>query len=81
MSMDLRHAIASTRTGDDELGEAVVVGYVVVAEWMTPEGVKWLSLDTGDAGGQPLERWQYQGFLHNVLHDPTWQTGDDEDDE
>ena len=46
---------------------ATVTGWVVVAEWMDSEGVKWLSKNSGDAGGDTLTLWQMKGMLHEAL--------------
>jgi hypothetical protein len=81
VSDDLLHALAATRPEDSGLDGAVVVGYAAVVEWMSPDGEKWLTLETGNAMGEPLVRWQLQGYLHNVLHDPAWQGGCDDGDD
>jgi hypothetical protein len=76
---DVLHALAGLRGDDEELDGAVVVGFAAAVEWMTPDGTKWLCLQTGDAAGQELQRWQVQGYLFNVLHDPAWHEDDGDD--
>jgi hypothetical protein len=66
-------ALQAARPDDDDLDGAVVIGFAAVAEWMTPSGERWISLETGDASGADLQRWQVQGYFFNVLHDPAWQ--------
>lgn len=76
-------ALQAARPDDDDLDGAVVIGFAAVAEWMTPSGHRWISLETGDASGEALQRWQVQGYFFNVLHDPAWQPedfGDGDDD-
>jgi hypothetical protein len=54
---------------------ALLVGWCVVAEWMAPDGNRWLSFLGTDARGEPAPTWQAQGYLHNALHD--WPNSDD----
>lgn len=55
---------------------ATCTGWVVVAEWMDSEGLKWLTKNSGDAGGETLTCWAMNGMLHEALlgewptHDP-----------
>jgi hypothetical protein len=74
-------ALAKTRDGDDDLGEAVVTKYAAVVEWMAPDGNRWLSLVTADAGDVELQRWDVQGMFFNVMHDPAWHPRDEDPDE
>jgi hypothetical protein len=70
-------ALSDARPDHDSLDGAVVIGYGAVVEWMAPDGTRWLTLSTGDAGGNDLQSWQVQGYFHNVLHDPHWQDGEE----
>jgi hypothetical protein len=54
---------------------AIVTGWVIVVEWMDPDGGKWLSRFNGDGADLPLVAWQMEGMLHNALHE-SWD--DDE---
>jgi hypothetical protein len=72
----IRAGLQASRIDDADLGEAVVIGYAAVAEWMTPDGTRWLSLTTGDATDEELMRWQVQGYFYNVLNDPAWEDDD-----
>jgi hypothetical protein len=53
-------------------GEAMLTGWVVVCEWMDPQGERWLSKFASEGSTQ----WQIQGFMHHGLYE-SWQ-GDEE---
>jgi hypothetical protein len=62
----LRRAVQETASTAPDLEGAFVVGFIAVAEWMTPSGQRWLSrVDGGPDGGLP--EWQRHGYLHNAL--------------
>lgn len=64
--------------GDELPDGSMLMGWVTVAEWMSPEGSRWLSKIEGTSTGQRPPAWHVQGYLHNALHD--WpDVGDDED--
>lgn len=63
----------------DETQKGLVIGWLVIAESLAPDGERWLSTFSGGAGDQHLPRWQVQGYAHSLLHD--WPQLDDEDDE
>ena len=50
---------------------AILVGYVVIAEWSDEKGERWLS--NRSAPGMPT--WAARGLLHEALYFPP---GDDE---
>ena len=56
----------------------LVVGWVVVAESMDPDGGRWLSRIDGSPGGGRLSAWTREGLLFNALHSGGWD--DDEVD-
>jgi hypothetical protein len=63
---------------DDELEGAVLMGWLVIAEWMHPSGYRWLSKLTANAqGDRDCPDWQWQGYAHNALHD--WPEAEDDD--
>jgi len=64
--------LSQTQDASEDIDGAVLVQYAAVAEWMTPDGERWLSLVDGAANGDRLYRWQVQGMLFNVMHDPAW---------
>lgn len=65
-------ALQATRSDDEDLDGAVLVGFAAVAEWVRPDGGRHLSIVDGRGTGERLERWQTQGYFFNVLHDPAW---------
>lgn len=67
----------------EALENAVLTKYAAVVEWMAPDGVKWLSIISGDAADEHegLQRWDVQGMFFNVLHDPAWHPGGGGDDD
>lgn len=66
----LAESIQATASTDEELNGAVLMGWVVVAEWMSPAGQRWLSRVDGSASGEGCPAWQVQGYLHNALFEP-----------
>lgn len=67
----LHEAIQGTVAVDEDLPEgAMLLGWVTVAEWMAPDGRRWLSVIDGDAQVEGCPIWQRQGYLHNALFDP-----------
>lgn len=55
--------------------EGLLVAWVVIAEWVTPDGERWLSRRTLDE----LSPWQRDGMLWHGL-EGDWD-GDDPDEE
>lgn len=47
----------------DAPGGGVLVGWVLVAEWMGTDGERWLSRLAMD-----LPSWQVRGYLNEALH-------------
>lgn len=75
-------AIQDVAQHDDELDGAVLVGWTTIAEWMAPDGVRWLSNVDGTASGDPCPQWQSQGYLHNALfHPETFVLSDDDEED
>ena len=66
----LHDAIQGTTGGSSQLEDTVLVGWVLVAEWMDGDGERWLSNLSGCNGGESSPpSWQAQGYLHNTLHE------------
>lgn len=67
--------------GDDE--PVVCTGWVLVAEWVDTQGVKWLSVNSGDAAGEPLTTWGKSGMLNEALNGdwPEFLLDEEDDDE
>ena len=78
----IHDAIQRTATTHTNLDGSVLIGWIVVAEWMDAAGNRWLSRigSAGDATRQPPE-WQWQGYLYNALHEQNWPQDDAADDE
>lgn len=80
------HAAIQTTVGLDVEDEAdalpdgaMLLGFVVVAEWMAPDGHRWLSrVDAGANADEGLTEWQREGYLHNALNSPSWIDDRDE---
>jgi hypothetical protein len=68
----LHETIQATVSIDNDLPDgAVLMGWVTIAEWMAPDGKRWLSIIDGAADpSEGLAAWQRQGYLHNALFDP-----------
>lgn len=51
-------------TGNAIADGALLTGYILVAEWVDPDGQRWLS--RGASTG--TTSWQRAGWLHEALH-------------
>lgn len=80
------HASIQATVALDVPGEAepipegsMLLGFVAVAEWMAPDGTRWLSrVDAGASGDKGLTEWQREGYLHNALNSASWIEDEDE---
>jgi len=80
----IAHALqANTPTRDT----SVLVGWVSVAEYLTPDGQRYLATEYGNAPGTDHDTtsWQRRGYLHEALHnglidDPIIELVDPDDD-
>lgn len=65
----IARAIQATN-GDDEIEGALLLGFVVVAEWAAPNDIRWLSrlAGTGDGERGRVPSWTVAGWLHECLH-------------
>lgn len=59
---------------DDDLEDALLIGFLAVAEWQTPDGGRWLSQISGDHA-RPLTSWRLRGYAAEILHDPNFAEG------
>lgn len=48
----------------DEMDGAVLTGWALVAEWMSPDGDRWLS----KMNPPHVTQWQADGMRHQALH-------------
>lgn len=63
----IHKAVAATR--EDEMAEAVLISAVVVAEWIAPDGERWISrIATTDGGERTPPLWTAEGLLHHALY-------------
>lgn len=72
---EIAETIQQTASDDDELDGAVLVGYVMIAEWVDPSGERWLSQRTWSPSGPP-PMWTVKGWLHEQLYSG-FSTGDE----
>jgi hypothetical protein len=64
----LHDTIQTAGPGTDELpAGALLIGWVLVADWMSPDGDRWLSRECGGATRDRLPGWQERGYLHEAL--------------
>jgi hypothetical protein len=79
----IHDAIQNTVAIDDGLPEgSMLMGWVTIAEWMAPDGERWLSIIDGTATpDKACPAWQRQGYLHNALFDAADFIPDDEDED
>lgn len=61
------HELLSSFGGPDDGIEGLLAGWVCVAEWMLPSGLRTLTFLNADANGNPAPSWQTVGYLRNAL--------------
>lgn len=64
--------------GDPE--RKILIGWSIVAEWMSPTGERLLWSESGGSNGDRLPRWQTAGYLHSTLF-PEWDAPDEGEEE
>jgi hypothetical protein len=74
VEVDVAQAIASSQ--DD----GMLLGFVVVAEWLSTDGDRYLSRMSADGEGDPgaVPTWQRRGYLSEALTE--WGQDDEEDE-
>lgn len=72
----LHAALQTSACGDDELEGSVLVGWVTVAEWVGPDGMRWISRLTSENAAT----WQVNGYL-DYARDSFGPVGCDEEDD
>jgi hypothetical protein len=81
MRTQLHETIQRSIAIDDTLPDGtLLLGWCTVAEWMAPDGMRWLTIIDSDARGHGCPAWQRQGYLHNALFD-TFTDIEDEHEE
>lgn len=80
------YAEVQSHAGDEETGapaESVLTGFLMIAEWESPNGDRWISKLSGDHS-RTLPPWRERGLAAEVLHawwgDET-DGGDEDNDE
>jgi hypothetical protein len=56
-------ALIQAEVSDEEEMEAVLVGWVMVAEWVGPNSEAWMTRLDGNAAGDALPTWRRDGLL------------------
>lgn len=59
---------------DERVEGALLVGWVVVAAWVAPDGESW----TTRIASPDLPAFQRSGLLHQALFDADWEEAPDE---
>lgn len=63
----------------DEIEDGVLLGFVCIAEWVKPDGTRWLTIYSGNSMGDSIPKWQTRGYLHEGLFN--WATNDEEEEQ
>ena len=70
----LHTALQTTAHEDDDLEGSVLAGWVTIAEWISPDGERWISSMANEGSAQ----WQTAGYLHYALQNFGPSPEDDE---
>lgn len=70
--------VQSTHVDDEDLENAVLVGFLLVAEWQAPDERRWLSKVSGDSS-RPLPPWRERMMGFEVAHE-WWDDEREEED-
>lgn len=73
-SEEIGQAIQTNAPSAGEVEGAVLTGWCVVAEWMAPDGDRWLS----KMHPPHVTTWQANGMHHEAMHG-FWPEMEDED--
>ena len=63
----IHEAIQASQEGNERLDEAVLIGWIVIAEWLSSDGTRSLVRMSGTPGGTQPPEWQTRGYLHEAL--------------
>lgn len=63
----IHEAIQASQENNDRLDRSVLVGWIVVAEWVGPDGSRTLTRMSGTPGSSVPPEWQTRGYLHEAL--------------
>lgn len=75
---DLATAISDTAA----VADGFLLGYTIVAEWMTGDSKRWLSVISGTGTGEDIPPWQMRGYLNEVLNNwsDDYETNDEDEE-
>lgn len=59
---------------EDPPDASILTGFVLVGEWRSADGRRWLFVVSSDAVGEEATTWAIRGWLHEALY--FWKTGD-----
>lgn len=80
---DQLYQLIQSQAGDSEFTgapeDAVLTGFLVIVEWESPNGDRWISKNSGDHA-RNLPSWRERGLAAEVVHG-FWGSDGDEDDE
>ena len=65
--LNIHEAIQASQEENDKLQEAMLIGWVVIAEWVSGDGTRSLVRMSGTPGGAQPPEWQTCGYLHEAL--------------
>lgn len=77
----LHEQIQAHAAQEEHLDGAMLMGWVTVAEWMGPDGNRWLSRFSWSSSGREPPPWTTAGYLHEALYSWPDPTPDPEEDE
>jgi hypothetical protein len=63
----IHDAIQASAEGNESLDDAVLIGWVVVSEWVSGGGTRSLVRLSGTPDGAVPPNWQTRGYLHEAL--------------
>lgn len=75
----LHEAVQETIGMGDEMPEgSMLKGWVVLAEWVSPDNGAWITRLSGNPAGDGLAVWAEEGLLHYALHNWTEEPEDED---
>lgn len=75
-------ALMSTATEANDLDGHMLIGFAVIAEWLAPDGERYLTMTGGSGEGRTIPEWTVQGYLTNALGGMAdWTCGDGDSDD
>jgi hypothetical protein len=78
---DVYNFVQASAAEDPDLEGSVLIGYMLIAEWRSPDGHTWLSKIARDHD-RSLPPWRQRGYASEVLYDyweGDWERDEDEE--